>query len=103
MKKSKFLQKLEKAIADNNIILKETAAASVVAGEDNVQEDAITVFKKKLEAFAQSAEELDNAWDFVDGNPDVKIDNGYPFKDELYYVALKNTRIWAKNTAKNLK
>lgn len=100
MKNSKFQLKLEKAIADNNAEIK---ANKVVAGEDNVQEDTITVFKNKLLAFAKAAEELDNAWDYVAGEERVEntVKNLYPFDNQFDKI---NTAIqlWKEDSVKKL-
>ena len=93
--KSKFQERLELAIKQNNEKLKK---------QEEAQMDTVTVFKTKLEAFAKAAEELDNAWDYVDGDPDVAkaINIRWPFLERLYYLALKDTHNWAKKTAENL-
>lgn len=74
-------------------------------------EDSITVFKNKLAAFARAAEELDNAWDYVDGDDQVMnalraLDNekiAWPFEKQLYYLALKDAHVWANIFASKLK
>lgn len=74
------------------------------APEELNDEDVNQVFINKLEAFAKAAEELDCAWDYVDGNVNVMnaLSKEWRFKDDLYYVALKGVSSWAKDTVKNL-
>jgi len=79
--------------------------------QEKMQEDSITVFKNKLAAFAKAAEELDNAWDYVDGDAQVvnaliELDNekiAWPFEKQLYYLALKDAQVWGKILASKLK
>lgn len=79
-------------------------ALDVAQHEAQQEEDSVTVFKNKLLALAKAAEELNNAWDYVDGDPEVAkaIDIRYPFLERLYYLALRDTKNWAKNTAEKL-
>ena len=64
----------------------------------------VAMFKLKMKAFAKAAEELNDAWDAVDGNQEVAnaIDGEFPFKKDLYYEALRDAVVWAEKTAKNL-
>jgi len=54
-------------------------------------------FAAKLKAFANAASDLEDAWDEIDGR--IIIEE-YPFKEQLYYVALANIRKWALQLAK---
>ena len=70
--------------------------------------DKIQILKKKLEAFAQASQELNEAWDLVDGNPELvtaleESDSIWPFLDVTYYQALEKTMKWANLTADQVK
>jgi len=102
-----FMDRLTRAVKENNNKIDRDHDH---APEFN-DEDSITVFKNKLQAFAKAAEELDNAWDYVDGDAQVvnaliELDNekiAWPFEKQLYYLALKDALVWGKILASKLK
>ena len=71
---------------------------------DLVQPSHKEVFQKKLKDLAQAAQELNDAWDMIDGDKEVmsKFDIRWPFQENLYYLALGDLKKWCENTAKKL-
>jgi hypothetical protein len=103
-----FMDRLTRAVKENNNKIDRDHDH---APEELNDMDSITVFKNKLAAFAKAAEELDNAWDYVDGDEQVMnalraLDTesvAWPFEKQLYYLALKDAQVWATMFASKLK